>query len=65
MAIVDFRQGDLPVGPPPEHKLGQEQVVSEFEEAGWRFDAESVALPYQYVLVFLPPEKDLPRLGGL
>jgi predicted methyltransferase len=57
VAIVDYREGELPVGPRPSIKLPREQVVSEFKEAGWRFVAESVALPYQYVLVFLPPEK--------
>jgi len=65
VAIVDFREGDLPVGPPPEHKLAREEVVREFEDAGWRFVAESVMLPYQYVLVFWPPEKDRPELRGL
>jgi len=57
VAIIDYREGDLPFGPKPSMKLSREQVVSEFEEANWRFVAESVALPYQYVLVFLPPEK--------
>jgi ubiquinone/menaquinone biosynthesis C-methylase UbiE len=56
VAIVDFREGDLPVGP-RRGKLSRERVVSEFEKAGWRFAAESVALPYQYVLIFLPPER--------
>ena len=58
IAIVDFREGELPVGPPPGEKLSHDQVVAEFEDAGWRFVAESVALPYQYVLIFLPPKKD-------
>jgi len=57
VAIIDYREGELPVGPPPGHKLGREQVVSEFEKAKWRLVAESVALPYQYVLIFLPPER--------
>lgn len=57
VAIIDFREGELPVGPPPEDKLSHDQVVSEFEKAGWRFVAESVALPYQYAMIFLPPPK--------
>jgi predicted methyltransferase len=57
VAIIDFRAGDLPVGPPPGHKLARDKVVSEFEKADWRLVAESVALPYQYVLIFLPPER--------
>jgi ubiquinone/menaquinone biosynthesis C-methylase UbiE len=55
LVIVDFREGELPVGPPPEQKLSHDGVVSELERAGWRFVAESVALPYQYAMIFLPP----------
>ena len=58
LVIVDFREGELPVGPPPEQKLSRDQVVREFEEAGWRFVAASVALPYQYTLIFRPAKKD-------
>jgi ubiquinone/menaquinone biosynthesis C-methylase UbiE len=57
VAIIDFREGELPVGPPPGHKLSRDQVVSEFEKADWRLVAESVALPYQYVMTFLPPPR--------
>jgi len=55
VAIVDFREGDLPVGPPDAEKLTRAEVVSEFEAAGWSLSAESVALPHQYFLVFRPP----------
>ncbi len=55
VAVVDFREGELPVGPPPDHKLSREHIVGEFAEAGWHLVAESDALPYQYVLVFVPP----------
>jgi ubiquinone/menaquinone biosynthesis C-methylase UbiE len=57
IAIVDYREGDLPVGPRASQKLSRDRVVSEFEKEDWRFVAESVALSYQYVLIFLPPEK--------
>jgi predicted methyltransferase len=56
VAIVDFIEGELPVGPPAGHKLAKEAVVAEFEEQGWRLVAESFALPYQYLLIFLPPK---------
>jgi SAM-dependent methyltransferase len=55
VAIVDFKKGSLPVGPPDEHKLAPDQIVDEFKRAGWsvvRRDEE--LLPYQYVLVFAP-----------
>ena len=56
VAVVDFKKGALPVGPPDEHKLAPDQVADEFRRAGWtlvRRDEE--LLPYQYVLVFAPP----------
>lgn len=55
VAVVDFREGDLPVGPPEGHKLGRDHVVAEFEEAGWHLTDERDILPYQYFLVFAPP----------
>lgn len=57
VAIVDFRLGDFPVGPPDSKKLSREKVLAEFGKAGWRLVAETVALPYQYGLIFLPPEQ--------
>jgi SAM-dependent methyltransferase len=55
VAVVDFHKRDLPVGPPPEHKLSREEVVAEFAEAGWAPAGESDLLPHQYVLLFAPP----------
>ena len=55
VAVVDFKKGDLPVGPPDAHKLAPEQVEDEFRRGGFalvRRDLEM--LPYQYVLVFAP-----------
>jgi len=54
VAIVDYREGELPVGPPADHKLSRSQVLGEFVDAGWALAAESTDLPYQYVLVFRP-----------
>lgn len=53
--LVDFHEGEMPVGPPAGHKLAREDAVSEFEKAGWRRVSESVQLPYQYFIVFQPP----------
>ena len=55
VAIIDWRKGDIPLGPPAEERVAREQVIAEFERAGWRLVTESVALPYQYFLVFYPP----------
>ena len=54
VAIVDYKAGDIPVGPPPEHRLAREAVLAELEKAGWEKVSESEALPYQYVLGFAP-----------
>lgn len=54
VAVVDFREGELPVGPPPGHKLTRDDVVAEFDKAGWRLVDEGTMLPYQYLLVFRP-----------
>jgi ubiquinone/menaquinone biosynthesis C-methylase UbiE len=52
VAIVDWQAKDLPVGPPLEHKIARDQVVSEMRAAGYRLADEPPVLPYQYVLVF-------------
>jgi predicted methyltransferase len=58
IGLIDWRMGDLPMGPPEDHRLSRERVIREFEKVGWQLDAESVALPYQYFLIFLPPGRD-------
>jgi SAM-dependent methyltransferase len=53
LAIVDFRMGDLPVGPPEAMKVPPEQVRAELESAGYRLVADDTGLlPHQYLLVF-------------
>ncbi len=52
IAIVDWQKRELPVGPPPPHKLAREQVVEEMTAAGYTLIAEPDVLPYQYVLIF-------------
>ena len=54
VAVVDWRQGTLAMGPPPEHKLAREVVVDEMAASGYRLVAEPDVLPYQYFLVFAP-----------
>jgi len=52
IAIIDWLEGDLPVGPPPDHKLSREQVIEEMRAAGYVLAEEPDILPYQYLLVF-------------
>jgi ubiquinone/menaquinone biosynthesis C-methylase UbiE len=52
LVVVDFKKGDLPVGPSDEMKLAETEVIKELTETGYRLLPNSVELPYQYVLVF-------------
>ena len=52
MAIVDFKLGELPVGPPKGHKLAPNAVIEEFTQTGWKLRKKHDVLPYQYILVF-------------
>lgn len=53
LVIVDFRKGDLPVGPPDEHKLSPEDVIIELGKAGYLLTDHQKDLPYQYMLTFV------------
>lgn len=52
IVVIDFHKKQLPVGPSPEMKLSQRQVVDEFRRAGFRLQRSIDLLPYQYFLVF-------------
>ena len=52
VAVVDWKAGNLPQGPPPEHKLPRQQVIDEMRTAGFALAEEPDLLEYQYVLVF-------------
>ncbi len=78
LAIVDWKQGNLPVGPPPRHRIAPGQVIREMRSAGYRLIARPEILPYQYFLIFEPTarahesrglkprrrQKNPPRCGG-
>ncbi len=50
IAVVEFRDGDLPVGPAPGHKLPRVQVEREVTDAGLRIARTHEFLEFQYVL---------------
>lgn len=52
IVIVDFYKRPLPVGPSPRMKLSRDDVISEFNEAGYLLKQSWDFLPYQYFLVF-------------
>jgi hypothetical protein len=49
---VDFRKGDLPVGPPDKQKISPKHVIKELEKAGFVLTQHQEDLPYQYMLTF-------------
>jgi len=53
LVIVDFIKGDLPVGPPDEHKLSPRDVIMELGKAGYLLTDHQKDLPYQYMLTFI------------
>ena len=50
LVIVDFREGPLPVGPPPEHKIALAEVEREVRAAGFAIARTHTFLRYQWVL---------------
>jgi len=51
---IDFFEGELPVGPPPEHKLSREAFLRIAHDAGLRLDGEQAFLQHQYFLTLRP-----------
>jgi len=55
VVIVDFQKRETPVGAPMEMRIAREDVVREFQQAGFRLAKEETFLPYQYFLIFRLP----------
>ena len=52
LVIVDFKPGNIPVGPPEEMRVAASKAVAELRQAGFgRVSVDSQTLPYQYILV--------------
>jgi SAM-dependent methyltransferase len=51
IAIVDFHERELPVGPPPDHKLARADAIAAVKAAGLRLVREEKFLPYQYFVL--------------
>jgi SAM-dependent methyltransferase len=54
LANVDFHDGELPVGPPPDHKVSRSAFLAAARSAGLEVVREHRFLPYQYFLVLRP-----------
>ena len=51
LAIIDFKAGEHPVGPPHEIKLSGEEVVEELKKAGYHnIKLDKSTLEYQYII---------------
>lgn len=57
LVIVDYQKKPTPVGAPMEMRIAREDVVKEFQQAGYQLAREETFLPYQYFLVFTPAAK--------
>ena len=51
IAVVDFHERELPIGPPPDHKLARADAIAALKAAGLRRVREEKFLPYQYFLL--------------
>ena len=51
---IDFHQRELPVGPPPDHKVSREEFLQVADAAGLTLAREETFLPYQYFLELRP-----------
>ncbi|MEO1013080.1 MAG: class I SAM-dependent methyltransferase [Bacteroidota bacterium] len=51
LVLIDFFKAEAPVGPPLDHKLSMDIVVTELKKAGYTsFDINVELLPYQYII---------------
>ncbi|HEX9050937.1 MAG TPA: class I SAM-dependent methyltransferase [Anaeromyxobacter sp.] len=55
IANVDFHEGELPVGPPADHKVSRAAFLSAAAAAGLEVAREETFLPYQYFLLLRRP----------
>jgi SAM-dependent methyltransferase len=51
IALIDFHEGELEVGPPPDHKVTRAQIDEAVAAAGLRVDRELQLLPHQHFLL--------------
>lgn len=51
LVIIDFFKAETPVGPPVDHKISIDEIVSELKSAGYStFEVKADLLPYQYII---------------
>jgi ubiquinone/menaquinone biosynthesis C-methylase UbiE len=60
---IDFREGELPVGPPPAHKVSRSDFLAMAGRAGLGLVREHRFLPYQYFLELAPTRRPAARVA--
>jgi SAM-dependent methyltransferase len=56
IVVVDYKGGELPMGPPESHRVLPEALQKELESAGYQKVAvDRETLPYQYIAIFRLP----------
>jgi len=56
LVLIEFKEGDLPEGPPAAMKIPRARIIEMATEAGFVLDCEHPKLlPYQVFLVFRKP----------
>ncbi len=56
MVFIEFKEGDLPAGPPAELKIPRSKMISLAADSGFTLMEEKTTLtPYQYFLIFTKP----------
>ncbi len=56
LALIEFKEGKLPQGPPPAAKIPRTQLIALATKAGLVLDGEKTGfLPYQVLLIFRKP----------
>ncbi len=62
LALIEFKEGELPEGPPAEVKIPRAELIRLAEGAGFTFEAEETELlPYQVFLTFVRSTSRSPR----
>lgn len=54
LVIVDTKDGDLPLAPPPDIRVSVSTVVQELTEAGYEVSVDNDTLPYQAIFLARP-----------
>lgn len=51
--VIDFKKKETPFGPPIDQRLDEQQVIDEFQAAGYHvLQVDDTSLDYQYIITF-------------